>query len=89
MTFTFSRRAPVAWTATIEVGLWSVVPFKGTIVTSESKPALVSTVVVLETPGVGRVCPPPPVVIMAATTPATRTAPRAQTGTSTFSAGPP
>jgi hypothetical protein len=53
-------------------------PLNGTMVTSESSCPLVSTVVVLATAEVGRVAGPPLVVTTAATTPPTKTAPKAE-----------
>ncbi len=76
-TFTFSSTAPVACTATVDIGLWLVESLNGTMVTSESKCPLVSTVVVLATADAGRFVPAPPVVATtAATTPPTKTTPR-------------
>jgi hypothetical protein len=87
-TFTFSSTAPVACTATVDIGLWPVDPLNGTMVTSASNCPLVSTVVVLARADAGLfVAGPPVVATTAATTPPTKTTPTAEVMTMTRMVG--
>ena len=87
LTCTLSKRAPVACTATGDVGSWLVAPFKGTVVTSASNCTRVSAVVVLARTGVDRLWAEPFIVATPTTTPATTIAPRAPVATRTAVAG--
>jgi hypothetical protein len=85
---TFSSTAPVACTATVDIGLWSVDPLNGTMVTSESNWPFVSTVVVPAMAEADRFAAGPALVATtAATAPPTNIAPRAEANTTTRAVG--